>query len=189
MSSAPTELFVVFFLIFIVALIAFAFSIIRHLENVGSQIALLGDKLAPASPQEEAAPAVDHGTLRLQACERFTLMLERISVPNLLLRIPPDEGTAREYTAQLLLTVRQEVEYNITQQIYISDSLWSIITQSRDHVGLLIARAAEGVDSAAEIANRLRTMSSRQEHDPIALAQSAIRREASSVLAKEKAGK
>ncbi|MCP9234452.1 hypothetical protein [Lewinella sp. JB7] len=121
--------------------------------------------------------------LRLQACERFTLMLERISVPNLLLRIPPDPATApREYTAELLLSIRQEVEYNITQQIYVSDSLWSIITQSRDNISLLIARAAEGAETSSQIANRLRTMSSRQPEDPVALAQGAIRREASSVL-------
>ncbi len=137
---------------------------------------------APASAQEKGT-GLDLDGLRLQACERFTLMLERISLPNLLLRIEPQPDTPpREYTAELLLAIRQEVEYNITQQIYVSDSLWSIITQSRDNISLLIARAAEGAESSGQIANRLRTMSSRQPEDPVALAQGAIRREAASVL-------
>ncbi len=138
--------------------------------------------LAPASPQDNGT-RLDLDGLRLQACERFTLMLERISLPNLLLRIQPEPGTPpREYTAELLLAIRQEVEYNITQQIYVSDSLWSIITQSRDNISMLIARAAEDAESSAQIASRLRTMSARQPEDPVALAQGAIRREAASVL-------
>ena len=178
--------FLVFlYAVFFVGLAVFAVSLIRHLGNIGRQITLLGERFAPASPPKEDDTGLDHGTLRLQACERFTLMLERISVPNLLLRIAPDGGTtAREYTAQLLLTIRQEVEYNITQQIYVSDSLWSIITQSRDNISLLIAHAAEGAESSAQIANRLRNMSSGQAEDPVAVAQGAIRREAASVLTK-----
>ncbi|MBB4078966.1 hypothetical protein GGR28_001583 [Lewinella aquimaris] len=136
----------------------------------------------PIAPSD-GTNQIDFEGLRLQACERFTLMLERISIPNLLLRIQPDPTTPpREYTAELLLAIRQEVEYNITQQIYVSDSLWSIITQSRDNISLLIARAAEGAETSSQIVGRLRTMSSRQPEDPVALAQGAIRREASSVL-------
>ncbi len=135
---------------------------------------------APASPASEP---VDPVALRLQACERFTLMLERIAIPNLLLRLPPDgETPVREYRAELLLAIRQEVEYNITQQIYVSDSLWSIITQTRDNVSLQIARAAEEATSSRQVAERLRTFSNQQAENPVALAQGAIRREAASVL-------
>ncbi|WP_116126172.1 hypothetical protein [Lewinella sp. IMCC34183] len=135
---------------------------------------------APAAPVSEP---VDPVALRLQACERFTLMLERIAVPNLLLRLPPDDETpVREYRAELLLAIRQEVEYNITQQIYVSDSLWSIITQTRDNVSLQIARASEEATSARQVAERLRMISGQQTENPVALAQGAIRREAASVL-------
>jgi len=121
--------------------------------------------------------------LRLQACERLTLMLERINVPNLLLRLPPaSRVSAKEYTAQLLLTIREEFEYNVTQQIYVSDALWSIMNQARDNVSQLIVRAAEGADSADQVASRLRLMSSRQPDNAIGVGQAAIRREASLVL-------
>ena len=189
--------FIFFFTLFlqvvlVVGAVLFAISLIRNLAAIGNQLTgisraiaegLSPENLAPASPPDATPAGLDHGTLRLQACERFTLMLERISIPNLLLRMAPDADTsAREYTAQLLLTIRQEVEYNITQQIYVSDSLWSIITQSRDNISLLIARGAEGAESSGQIANRLRHMSAQQVEDPVALAQGAIRREAASVL-------
>ena len=121
--------------------------------------------------------------LRLQACERLTLMLERINVPNLLLRLSPgtDVG-ANKYTATLLLTIREEFEYNVTQQIYVSDALWSIMIQARDNVSQLIVRAAEGAETGEQVVNRLRLMSSRQPDDAIGLGQAAVRREASLVL-------
>jgi len=180
----------VIYLLIIVGVVLFAIGHIRNLSNIANEITVLRKTIADRFSPEGLAPApapgkekVDLAALRLQACERFTLMLERISVPNLLLRQPPDpELTTREYTAQLLLTIRQEVEYNITQQIYVSDSLWLIITQSRDNISMLIAQAAEGAESSAQVASRLRNMSSRQAENPIALAQGAIRREAASVL-------
>lgn len=178
------------YLLIIIGVVLFAISHIRHLSNIANEITGLRTAIADRFSLERPSPAtapkestVDLAALRLQACERFTLMLERISVPNLLLRQSPDpELTTREYTAQLLLSIRQEVEYNITQQIYVSDSLWSIITQARDNVSMLIAQAAEGAESSAQVASRLRNMSSRQAENPIALAQGAIRREAASVL-------
>lgn len=121
--------------------------------------------------------------LRLQACERLTLMLERINVPNLLLRLSPSTSvSAKEYTATLLMTIRDEFEYNVTQQIYVSDALWSIMIQARDNVSQLIVRAAEGADTGEQVASRLRLMSSRQPDDAIGVGQAAVRREASLVL-------
>ena len=131
---------------------------------------------APAAPSPNDA-------LRLQACERLTLMLERINVPNLLLRIPPVAGgTSAEYTAALLLNIRQEFEYNVSQQIYVSDQLWSIVLAARENVSQLIARAAEGADTAEQLAGRLRLMSARQPENAIAVGQAAVRREASLIV-------
>ncbi|TXF90580.1 hypothetical protein FUA23_05645 [Neolewinella aurantiaca] len=139
---------------------------------------------AEAPPQVVEADGKDNSNaLRLQACERLTLMLERINVPNLLLRLPPGTGvSAKEHTAVLLMTIREEFEYNVTQQIYVSDALWSIMIQARDNVSQLIIRAAEGAETGEQVASRLRLMSSRQPDDAIGLGQAAIRREASLVL-------
>ena len=176
-------LYFLLLLVPIVLLVMFVWMLGTVFTRFREAVTLLNKQVtAPAKP---APDPVDPVALRLQACERFTLMLERISVPNLLLRMPPDEETApREYRAELLLAIRQEVEYNITQQIYVSDSLWSIITQTRDNISLQIARAGEEATSSRQIADRLRMISRQQDESPVALAQGAIRREAASVLTK-----
>lgn len=155
----------------------------KTLQQLNETIVALVKRAEAPLPVIQADNKENTDALRLQACERLTLMLERISVPNLLLRVGPAPGSsAKEYTANLLLTIREEFEYNVTQQIYVSDALWSIMVQARDNVSQLILRAAEGADTGDQVASRLRLMSSRQPDDPIGVGQAAIRREASLLL-------
>ncbi len=76
--------------------------------------------------QKQALP------LRLQAYERLTLFLERISPPNLLLRISPLNDDKNHYENLLINMIDQEFEHNLTQQIYISDSAWTIIRTAKN---------------------------------------------------------
>lgn len=176
--------------IILVLLIGFAlisgilYSIINNtLSRLNETIVALVQRAEAPQQVAENAGKENSNALRLQACERLTLMLERINVPNLLLRLSPGTGvSAKEYTTTLLLTIREEFEYNVTQQIYVSDALWSIMIQARDNVSQLIVRAAEGAETGEQVANRLRLMSSRQPDDAIGLGQAAVRREASLVL-------
>ncbi len=155
----------------------------KTLTRLNETIIALVQRAEAPQPGGAASQKENTNTLRLQACERLTLMLERINVPNLLLRQSPPAGAgAKEYTANLLLTIREEFEYNVTQQIYVSDALWSIMIQARDNVSQLIVRAAEGAESGDQVASRLRLMSSRQPEDAIGVGQAAIRREASLIL-------
>lgn len=164
------------------------FLLYQQLGKINASLATLVEKqnIAPAAAPASNATGGDKensNALRLQACERLTLMLERINVPNLLLRLPPAAGmTQQEYTAMLLLNIRQEFEYNVTQQIYVSDQLWNIMLAARDNVSQLIVRAAEGADRAEQVVSRLRLMSSRQPDDAIGVGQAAVRREASLVI-------
>ena len=170
-------------LLLLIPLVVVLYLINQQLSNIHGALTSLVEKqnIAPAPAPGETTG--NNNALRLQACERLTLMLERINVPNLLLRLSPGSGiTAKEYTATLLLNIRQEFEYNVTQQIYVSDQLWSIMLAARDNVSQLIVRAAEGADTADQVASRLRLMSSRQPDDAIGVGQAAIRREASLVL-------
>jgi len=160
------------------------FAVINNtLKQLNETIVALVRRAEAPVPTTETDGKENTNALRLQACERLTLMLERINVPNLLLRLSPPAGSgAKEYTAMLLMTIREEFEYNVTQQIYVSDALWSIMIQARDNVSQLIVRAAEGAETGEQVASRLRLMSSRQPDDAIGVGQAAVRREASLVL-------
>jgi hypothetical protein len=76
--------------------------------------------------QKDALP------LRLQAYERMTLFLERISLTKLLVRISPISTDKMDYGNLIIEHIEQEFEHNLTQQIYMSDECWSIITTAKN---------------------------------------------------------
>ena len=78
------------------------------------------------SIQKESLP------IRLQAYERLTLFLERISPQNLLKRVSPISHEVEDYKSLLIQTVEQEYEHNLSQQIYVSDPCWRIISAAKN---------------------------------------------------------
>lgn len=51
-----------------------------------------------------------------------------------------------ELRGALLLSIRQEFEHNTSQQLYVSDTLWQIISLARDQGLAVVTQAAEGLD-------------------------------------------
>ena len=78
------------------------------------------------SIQKESLP------IRLQAYERLTLFLERISPQNLLKRVSPISQEVEDYKSLLTQTVEQEYEHNLSQQIYVSDPCWRTISAAKN---------------------------------------------------------
>ncbi|MEN8224724.1 MAG: hypothetical protein ABFS05_05115 [Bacteroidota bacterium] len=72
--------------------------------------------------------------LRFQAYERIVLFLERISPPNLVLRVNRAGLTKEMLHAALLQTVREEYEHNLAQQIYISNKAWDLVKGAKEEV-------------------------------------------------------
>ena len=70
--------------------------------------------------------------LRLQAYERMSLFLERISPPNLLVRVPPTGNDKPAYFKKLLTSVEKEFEHNLAQQIYVTDQCWHVIKNAKN---------------------------------------------------------
>jgi len=70
--------------------------------------------------------------LRLQAYERLTLFLERIDPGPLLLRVHKSNMGSRTLHSELVATVREEFEHNVTQQIFVSDRTWTKVRQAKD---------------------------------------------------------
>jgi len=91
--------------------------------------------------------------LRLQAYERLTLFLERISPNKLLLRIKPTSSDKDAYEALLIQSIQQEMEHNLTQQIYVSEKCWSVISTAKSATVQLIRKAnlSDKTDSADKL--------------------------------------
>ncbi len=88
--------------------------------------------------------------MRLQAYERLSLFCERISLQNLVLRLNKEGLSAAEFHIALLLAIQQEYEHNITQQVYVSEKLWTIIKMAKDDAVNFTSLVAESVNPKAD---------------------------------------
>lgn len=70
--------------------------------------------------------------LRLQAYERIALLAERISLQSLLSRNNNASLTYRQMQSSLIDSIKQEYEYNISQQIYVSPEVWRAINNLKE---------------------------------------------------------
>ncbi|MCX7985724.1 MAG: hypothetical protein N2662_02150 [Bacteroidales bacterium] len=87
--------------------------------------------------------------LRLQAYERLTLMLERISPESLLTRHNQSGLTSVQLHTLLLTSVRNEFEHNLSQQIYVSPKAWELVKNARHQITVLINGAAQQTNPSA----------------------------------------
>ena len=92
--------------------------------------------------------------IRLQAYERMVLFLERITPAKLLIRMNPKSSNKESYESLLIATIEEEFEHNLSQQIYLSDECWSIITASKNATIQLIRKAS--LLPKTDTANKLR---------------------------------
>jgi hypothetical protein len=99
-------------------------------------------------PQKEPTNAGSHG-LQLQAYERLTLLVDRISIPNLLSRVSSEGLSAREMQFVLTRNIRDEFEYNITQQIYVSADAWSAVKNLKEKNLLIINQVTASMPATA----------------------------------------
>lgn len=119
-------------------------------------------------------------SLRLQAFERFVLFIERINPGNMLLRLNVNDYTAKELHTIISEELRTEYQHNITQQIYVTTKVWSVVKQVRDETLNVVnttfrelPRDSSGMDLARAILGRL----SQAEQNPYDIAADLIRNE------------
>ena len=124
--------------------------------------------------------------LRLQAYERLLLLCERISIPNLVGRLRTEGSSSSDLRMAMLMAIKQEFEHNVTQQIYVSESLWKILLMARDNTANAVDIVAQKLDknatSEAFIGEMSTFLTEQASVDSIAMAQSAIRQEAASLI-------
>ncbi|HEY2721536.1 MAG TPA: hypothetical protein VGI82_07415, partial [Chitinophagaceae bacterium] len=102
-------------------------------------------KSSAANPGE----AFNSRPLQLQAYERLVMLTERISLPNLISRANQPGTSAREMQSLLLDSIKQEYEYNMTQQIYVSPVAWEAVKNLKEQSMLVINQVAAALPAEA----------------------------------------
>ncbi len=118
--------------------------------------------------------------IRLQAYERITLFLERISPQNLLIRLSDPGYRARDFQKILLDEIRNEYNHNVSQQVYMSEEVWNLVRNAKEDLIMLINEAAGSmtIDSnAVDLSKRIFEMALEKKLDPIGHALSELKKE------------
>ena len=123
--------------------------------------------------------------LRMQAYERLALFCERIKVQSMLLRLEGNAVAAEDLRLAILITVQQEFEHNVAQQVYVSKELWKVIEMARNNTVALINTTFESLPegaSPADLRYALFTNLEKMGEQPMDTALLAIKKEIGTIL-------
>ncbi len=124
--------------------------------------------------------------LRLQAYERLTLFIERLSPRQLIPRVYDPSMTVQDLQTAMMLAVRTEFEHNLSQQIYVSKNVWETVKGVKEQELNMLNRISQTLDpeaSARELHARIIEVVSKAEGDlPTDVALQIINEEAIKVM-------
>ncbi len=96
--------------------------------------------------------------LRLQAYERLVLFIERIHPRNLIPRVYMTGMTVGDLRQALVFNINQEFEHNLSQQLYVSKTVWETVKNVKEQELNMINNIAQQLnqsDSAKELHRRM----------------------------------
>lgn len=124
--------------------------------------------------------------LRLQAYERLTIFIERISNRALVARISEPGMTVADLRYSLVMAIAGEWDHNLSQQIYVSRGVWETVKSVKEQETALIHQLATQLSAEApakdlqiRLADYLMTLDG---DPPVEIALAMIAEEAKRVL-------
>jgi len=88
--------------------------------------------------------------LVLQAYERLITLSERIGFNKLTERLLSDILSANEQANVFIEAIRNEYEYNLSQQIYLSDKAWQMVTDFKEQQIFIIRQLVNVLPNNAQ---------------------------------------
>jgi hypothetical protein len=92
--------------------------------------------------------------LKISACERLIVMLERIRPHSLVMRHNKGQMTSAQLQLELLKAVREEFEHNISMQMYVSERTWKLVYGAKEE-SLQLVKVASSQTKGGETALKL----------------------------------
>jgi hypothetical protein len=123
----------------------------RFVNERDKRLAILNSKVkVPTATVSAPGSSNDFAVkLRLQAAERFVLYLERIEPGRLVMRSHQNGMSAKMLQNELLKSIREEFDHNLSQQIYVSENAWNLIKGAKDEMTKFITATGEGMSPDA----------------------------------------
>jgi hypothetical protein len=118
--------------------------------------------------------------IRLRAYERLILVLERTTPAALILNVAKPGMTNMELHTQILASIRQEFSHNLSQQIYVSNEIWTCIRSAQESLLRLVNTCASKCNpdnSANELAERIIQVYNASDQTPTEVAIDLLKKE------------
>jgi hypothetical protein len=118
--------------------------------------------------------------VRLQAYERMTLFLERISPESIIMRNQKGNLKSKMFHTVLVSAIRSEFEHNLSQQIYVSAETWQMVRNAKENMLKLVNTSMSEVpdDSPAiELSKMILGKSVEVQYSPTGAALKHIKKE------------
>ena len=118
--------------------------------------------------------------LELQAAERFALYLERIAPDRLVMRLHQTGMSAKMLQSEMLRSIREEFDHNLSQQIYVSEGSWELIKNAKEEMVKFISATGDSMSdksSGLDLSRKIFEAASRVEKLPSEIALQYLRKE------------
>ena len=89
--------------------------------------------------------------LKIQACERLLLFLERSQLPVLVKRVYAPGVSKEAFHIALLQSVEDEFEHNMAQQLYVSNETWEAVRQAKEELVGQINATFDKTDDGTDV--------------------------------------
>ncbi len=113
----------------------------------------------------------------LQAYERLTILMERIDTLKLVNRVTPISELKQDYANFLIQNIDQEFDFNLSQQIYVSEEAWALVTTAKNTVIQQILKTSlqQNITNASDLKSEL--ISKNTNDSVVELAKTRLRKE------------
>ncbi|HLV50632.1 MAG TPA: hypothetical protein VKY44_01590 [Flavobacterium sp.] len=93
----------------------------------------------------------------LQAYERLIILMERMELPKLIARVTPISDLKQDYANFLIQNIDQEYDFNISQQLYVSEEAWALISTAKQTIIQQILKTSlnDKIKSAVDLQREL----------------------------------
>lgn len=131
---------------FLIPLVLFVILLYPLVRKAVALLEILVNKQVQQTTQEKQANTSSTSqtlfNLKLLAYERIILFIERIKPDSFIPRTLSPSLPYQEYQLLLINEIRKEFEYNLSQQLYLSENAWEVTVNFKDNIITLINSAA-----------------------------------------------
>lgn len=154
---------------------------LRFIKNRDEKLLVIQsnhNRKSESSPVQQRESIIQ---LELQAAERFALFLERISPDKLVMRLHQNGMSAKILQSEMLRSIREEFDHNLSQQIYISEGAWELIKNAKEEMVKFISAIGDTMgpkSTGLDLSRKIFESASRVEKLPSEIALQYLRKEA-----------